>query len=176
MKKKVIKILVSLLILSSFYYIGTISLNINGQFVNYYYYPSSSIKESIENENFIKKLPINSIAIYGGDEFKKMIESDLSFWFDVDKVKRSFGIFSIFPYDTIDNDSKVLRVGYKDSKKRFRLSYDDHIWVAYNDNKGIQSISLTYGYFYKLGETAVIKFYDDEKRTKPLGTVKIKIE
>lgn len=174
MKKILLKLFIGLIFLFGLYYIGTITLNNNGQFVNYYFYPSNSIEESKSYGIHIENIASNQVSY--SDGFQENIKSDIVFWLDESRTKKSFGLLSLVPYDTVNESGKVLRIGYKDSKKWVKLNYDDAIWIVYDDSNTIQSLSHTYGKFYKSGDTAIVKFYDDKEKTKPLGVIKIKID
>ncbi|WP_108868905.1 hypothetical protein [Aquimarina aquimarini] len=175
MKKRLI--ILSLLIIAFFglYYLVTVKLNNSGQFVNYHYYPSSSVKESISSENFLKELPIDSIIIEGDENFRNMVSSDLLFWIDKFKVNESYGILNLFSHNYIDNEKKILRVSYKESRKSQDFNYDDLIWLEY-DGKLIESINLTNGKGYVNGDVAILNFFNNKDKTEYLGTVKIPIK
>ena len=173
MKKIIIKILVWAIAIFGLYYLVSITMSNNGQFVQHYYYPTVSVNESKENNIYIKTLNINNLEFIGDKEVKSNLQSQLILWIDKLKVRKSFGLFDIMPYDTIKDDSRVLRVAYKDNKQRYSTNHKA-IYIEYND-KLLQSISNTTGYGYKNNDVAVLKFYDDEEKTKYLGMIKIKI-
>lgn len=175
MKKKIAKVVLSLIFIILLYYLASILLTNNGQFVNHYFYPSSSINKSKEYLIFQKEIPDESIEIIGDEKFKKFVKKDLNLWIDTFKVRKSFGIFDLFPYSKIDDKKKILRISYKDDDKKFSTSYRESIWVDY-DTKLLQSISTTAGRGYYVDSQAILRFYDDENRVKYLGELKIDIK
>ncbi|CAA0245096.1 hypothetical protein V2647_02815 [Tenacibaculum maritimum] len=175
MKNRLIKFLLGVVILSLIYYVATLTLTNHGQFINYYHYPSSSISESKEHSNFLSVIPQKKIIIEGDEEFKKYIENDLDLWYDEFKVKKSFGLLNLFPYNSIDKDKVFLRIGYKDSEKNYTLSYKESTWLEIQNNE-INSISASFGFPFKIGDTATLKFYKDKKKETLFGTLKILVD
>ncbi len=88
-------ILLVLIIPILLYYLASVMLSNNGQFVNHYFYPSSSVNSSKEMKIYITKIPYDSLIIKGGDEFKDTVRTEFDFWLDESKVEKSFGLFGI---------------------------------------------------------------------------------
>tara|TARA_R110002049_G_scaffold277510_1_gene456031 strand:+ start:70 stop:600 length:531 start_codon:yes stop_codon:yes gene_type:complete len=169
------KLLIFIALLFGIYYVLTIKLNNSGEFVNYYYYPSSSIQESVSNKNFIKELPVDSITIVGNKSFDDFVKSDLLFWIDKFKVSKSYGLLNLFPHNYDDNQKKILRVSYKELSSSCFINYDDSIWIEYDGNQ-TESIDLTTGKGYVNKSIAVLKFFNDEVKSEYIGKVTIVIK
>lgn len=172
MKNKLIKGLLGILFLFGFYYIVSIAISRNGQFVQHYYHPSVTIEESKEFNIFLYVLTSDSFEIIGSLDFRNFIDSELVIWVDNLKVQKSFGIFNLAAYSTIKHESKVVRIAYRDGNKRYSGIENNSIWIDYN-NKLTKNISTTTGYGYKKDSIPILKFYKDKKKTILFGTIKI---
>ena len=174
MKKSIIKVVLSIISIIIIYYLLSITLTNNGQFVNHYFYPSSSIKESKEHSIFLEKISENLIVITGNQNFKEFVNTKLDLWVDKFKVNKSYGLFNLFSYDKFENEKRVLRIGYKNENKKYSTSYEQSIWVDYND-KLLESLSTTTGRGYYVNSSALLSFFEDESKSKYQGSLKISI-
>lgn len=171
--KKSIKYISIIILIGAVYYLLSVSIHNSGQFINYYYYPSSSIRESKEKNIFSKNISKENLKITGNKLAKQKIE-ELDFWLDKAITKKNFGMSGILFYDIVDDNSRTLRIAYKNTKKTYTTAYDDIIWFKLEDGQFENPITTT-GRFYKLGTKARIHFYDNDKKNE-IGTVIIEIK
>ncbi|CAA0230508.1 hypothetical protein [Tenacibaculum maritimum] len=172
---KLIKILIGFVILALVYCLATVTLTNHGQFINYYHYPSSSIEKSKENSNFIGMIPSGMIYLEGNESFKNFIKQDVNIWIDKFKVKKSFGILNLLPYDVVESNKRILRISYKDEDKKYSTSYKESIWIDFN-GRIVNSLSVTSGRAYHVNDEAILKFYENENKTGYMGELKIIIK
>lgn len=170
--RKIFKIISAFTIFAIFYYFLSVFIHNSGQFVNYYYYSSSSIKESKHKRIFDKKILITNIKITGGIRAEEKI-SQLEFWLDRAITKKNFGMSGFIFYDITDDNSRTLRISYKDPKKIYTVNYDDLVWFKLENSK-FENVITIKGKFYKLGSKATIHFYDSNKKNE-IGTAVIEI-
>lgn len=173
MKKFILSFSLFTIIITSIYYLISIFLNNNGQFINYYY-PSNSISESYSNDTFLRKISMDSILVHGSKDFKNKIDSEYLIWIDKYKVLKSYGFLNLFSANYIDENKKILKISYKESNKKENYNYDDIIWVEY-DNDLIENINFTNGKAYLVGDNAILKFFKGENKTQYIGTLKVPI-
>ncbi|WP_264536583.1 hypothetical protein [Flavobacterium sp. N1736] len=171
--KKSIKYISIIVLIGIVYYLVSVSVHNSGQFINYYFYPSSSISESKEKNIFSNKISKENIQITGSKQINQKIE-ELEFWLDKAITKKNFGMSGILSYDIVDDNSRTLRIAYKNTKKTYSTAYDDIIWFKL-ENGQIENPITTTGRFYKLGTKARIHFYDNDKKNE-IGTVIIEIK
>ncbi|WP_264536565.1 hypothetical protein [Flavobacterium sp. N1736] len=125
--KKSIKYISIIVLIGIVYYLVSVSVHNSGQFINYYFYPSSSISESKEKNIFSNKISKENIQITGSKQINQKIE-ELEFWLDKAITKKNFGMSGILSYDIVDDNSRTLRIAYKNTKKTYSTAYDDIIW------------------------------------------------
>jgi hypothetical protein len=169
--KKAIKYSIITIIILIFYYLLSIYFNNGRQFVNYYFYPSSSIKESKEKEIYIKEIPELNIKVKGNKVLEQNIR-ELVFWVDKSITRKNFGFISLFSYSTTNKNDRVLRISYKNSDMRFSSDYKILEWISF-DNGKIESLTTTFGKSYHINDVSIIHFYDENK--KEIGTATISI-
>lgn len=170
MKKGSKYVLITVLVFFCYYSIS-IYFNNSRRFINYYYFPSSSIKESIEDRLYLKEIPKQNIKVKGNEILKQNI-NELIFWMDKSITKKSFGIINLFSYSTTSENERVLRISYKNSHMRFSSDYKILKLISF-DNGKIESLTTTFGKSYHINDVSIIHFYDENK--KEIGTTTISI-
>lgn len=156
---------IAVIVLLLAYY--TMSVSLLGQFTNYYFYPSESIEKSKEWGIFINEIPSESIMT-NNEEVKLLVDSNIVFWFDEFKIKKSYGLFKLFPYTKISDKGRFLRIAFLNNQKS-----NETIWVSYNEDSRIKSVENTYGVFSKNGSVTTIKLYKGLNK-REIGVLKIK--
>lgn len=171
--KKSIKYISVIVLVGVVYYLLSVFIHNSGQFINYYYCSSSSISESKQKNIFSENISKENLQIIGNKQGKQKIE-ELEFWLDKAITRKNFGMSGILSYDIVDDNSRTLRIAYKNPKKTYATAYDDIIWFKIENGQFENPITTT-GRFYKLGTKARIHFYDNSKKNE-IGTVIIEIK
>lgn len=169
MNKKIKILIIIPFIIFSLYYLVSIFLN-NGNFINYYFFPSSSTKMSKELNLFLNEVDFKDIEIVGDEDFKNITDS-LVIWYDVSKTKKSYGMLNLFSSEKINNSGKVLRISYNDPNKW--LDKKDNLYVAFGENNKKENLSYTSGHFFPNNDEIILSFYDDVNSINSIGKLKI---
>ncbi|MBL6445382.1 hypothetical protein JMN32_03630 [Fulvivirga sp. 29W222] len=173
MKKLIYILLTLVLLIFGGYYGISVLLNNSGQFTNYYFYPSSSIKSSKDLDIFLNEVPEENILYEGDSVFMSGVKKDILFWFDTSKTEKSFGFLNLFARDIIYDDLRTLRVGFIDDKKRFS-TYNNNYHFKFSESNNLETIHTSSGKRFKIGSVAEIVFFNKKNKEK-IGTVKIRV-
>lgn len=155
MKNRKIKIslfiIVSIIIL---YYILSILLVRNGQFVRYYFPAQLSIENSIHNKNFIRKISPNRIEIVDTLTYE-IIKDKLDIYLCEAYYYKSYGMFHIFSHRVDLINSICLNVNFLG---------EERIFIKYNEDR-LKRIgdSDSFSNIFKIGSNVYVKIFNESK-------------
>jgi len=156
MKNRRIKI--SLLVIVSttiLYYVLSILLVRNGQFVNHYFPAQLSIENSVYNKNFIREVSPNKLVVVDTIVYEK-IKDKFEIYLCEAYYYKSYGIFNVFNHRVDFNNSICLNVNFLG---------EERIFIKYNDGR-LKRVGDSESFWnsFKLGSNVNVKIFNDSKK------------
>lgn len=155
-RNRVIKISVTIcLAIVLAYYVLSILIVRNGQFVNYHFPAQLSVENSIYNNNFIRQIRPDEIKILDS-AFYADVKNDLEIYLCEAYYYKHYGILNLFNHRVEFDNSICLNLNLKRRQKAY-IKYGDDFLKRMGDSNAYRNV-------FRKGSSVNVKIFNKDKK------------